>query len=352
VKSASLKGNMEKPIRVGIIGLGRSGWKLHGVGLSKLSNYKIAAVADPEAARREEAVAEFGCVAYATPAELMADSNVELVVIATPSHTHGPLSIAALEAGKHVVVEKPMATSVLEADEMIAAAERTGKTLNAFQVRRNAADFLKIREIIESGVLGPIHLIKMNVYNYARRTDWQTLRKFGGGELNNTGAHYIDQALILAGGGWTDLLADVRLVASAGDADDHIKIVFRGCNKAMVDIEISGAAAAPARPPHWTVLGKYGALTGTMKHFDWKYYDPQKVPAPVASEATPGRVKSTPEVLPWVEKSEEIIGSPGLPLFYDALYRALREGEKHPALAEEVRKLTALLDACRSHNEN
>lgn len=342
---------MECPVQVGIIGLGRSGWKLHVAGLSQLSNYKITAVADPDALRREEAIGQLDCVAYEHPDDLINDANVELVVIATPSHTHGPLAIQALDAGKHVVVEKPMATSVTEADQMIAAMKRNERSCNAFQMRRNAPDFLKLQSIIESGVLGPIHLIKMNVHSYARRSDWQTLLKFGGGELNNTGAHYIDQALILAGGQWSNLLADVRHLVSAGDADDHVKVVFRGCNGALVDVEISSAAATPAKPPHWTVLGRYGALTGTMRHFDWKYYDPQALPMPVASEATPGRTKGIPEEIPWVEENADIENSQALPLFYNKLYAALRDGAPHPAPATDVRHLIALLDACRAQSE-
>jgi predicted dehydrogenase len=73
------------------------------------------AVADPEASRRQEAQDQFGCEAYETPEALIARSDAEVVVVATPSHTHAALTIAALEAGKHVIAEKPMATSLAEA---------------------------------------------------------------------------------------------------------------------------------------------------------------------------------------------------------------------------------------------
>ena len=340
-----------QPIKTGIIGLGRSGWNLHALGLEAHPNFQIVAVSDVSQERRDEATARFGCQAYEGADALIADANVELVIAATPSHTHGPLSLQALAAGHHVLVEKPMATSVEEADEMVRAAQKAGKVLSVYQVRRTFADFLKIREIVESGVLGPIHLIKMCVYGYGRRRDWQTLRKFGGGTLNNTGAHFIDQALALAGGKWSDVFADMRHLVSAGDAEDHLKVVFRGADKTVVDVEISSVAAAMEKPPHWTILGKYGALTGSVSHLSWKYYDPQSVPILEAAEsAASNREYDKAEDLPWIEESLDLGPDQSQKLFYDALYAAIREGAPAPASGAEIRDLIALFDECRAQN--
>lgn len=336
-------------VPVGIIGLGRSGWDIHASTIKNHPAFCVAAVADPQLERQNEAIAQFGCAAYSTPAELLADSNVELVVIATPSHTHGELAEAALKAGKHVLVEKPMARNVAEADAMIECARASGKTLTAYQPRRVGSEFLKLHQILDSGVLGPIHLVKVQVYGYQRRRDWQTLRKFAGGMLNNLGAHYIDQALALAGGEWSDLFVDMRHIASAGDADDHVKIVFRGVAGLIVDIELSTAAAAPT-PPLWTVLGQYGALTGNLKRFDWKYYDPQSVPERRANENTPERAYEAPEDLPWVQESADLEANDLCADFYDHLFAMLREGAPSPAAPQEIRALTALFDECRKRS--
>lgn len=339
-------------IKTGIIGLGRSGWNLHALGLESHSNYSIAAVSDVSEARREEATARFGCRAYADADALIADENVELIIIAAPSHWHGPLTLQALAAGKHVLVEKPMATSVEEADEMVKAANDANKVLSVYQVRRTFADFLKIQEIVDSGILGPLHLVKMCVYGYGRRRDWQTLLKFGGGTLNNTGAHFVDQAFTLAGGSWSNVFADMRHLVSAGDAEDHLKVVFRGVDKIVVDVEISSVAAAPQSAPHWTILGKYGALTGSVSHLDWKYYDPQAVPVLEEAETTPNpdRQYDKPENLPWIEKSMDLEPDQSQKLFYDALFAAIRDGAPIPASGEEIRNLIALFDECRAQN--
>lgn len=341
-----------QPIQTGIIGLGRSGWNLHALGLESHPNYTIATVSDVSAERRDEATARFGCQAYADTDALIADENVELVIIAAPSHLHGPLALQSLAAGKHVLVEKPMATSVAEADEMVKAASNANKVLSVYQVRRTFADFLKIQEIVDSGVLGPLHLVKMCIDGYGRRRDWQTLRKFGGGTLNNTGTHFIDQALTLAGSSWSDVFADMRHLVCAGDAEDHLKLVFRGANKTVVDVEISSVAAVPTASPHWTILGKYGALTGSVSHLDWKYYDPQAVPALEEAEIAPNanRQYDKPEALPWIEKSVDLGPDQSQKLFYDALFAAIRDGAPVPASGAEIRDLIALFDECREQN--
>jgi scyllo-inositol 2-dehydrogenase (NADP+) len=340
----------ENRVKVGIIGLGRSGWDLHAATLEPHPQFQVVAVADPQSERRDEAIARFGCAAYETPQELIADSNVELVVVATPSHTHGPLAQEALAADKHVLVEKPFASSVAEADALVEAARQSGKVLTAYHIRRTHGDILKIREILDSGVLGPLHLVKIHIYGYVRRRDWQTLRKFAGGMLNNIGPHFIDLGLVLAGGEYHDLFADMRHLVSAGDAEDHVKVVFRGRDGVVIDIEISNAAAVPTQLPNWTILGRYGALTGSLSHLDWKYYDPTTVPERVADENTPQRSYEAPEELPWVNLSAEIEDGDPQRLFYDELYAAVREGATPPAPPEELRTLIALFDECRTQS--
>ena len=93
------------------------------------------AVSDPIEERRREAAEKFGCKAYSEYDLLINDEEVELVIIATPSYLHASHAVKALESGKNVVCEKPMATSLAEADAMIEAAEKTGNLLTVFQIK-------------------------------------------------------------------------------------------------------------------------------------------------------------------------------------------------------------------------
>jgi scyllo-inositol 2-dehydrogenase (NADP+) len=340
-----------EPVRVGIIGLGRSGWDIHAKALHGRSDFRVAAVADVDPARRDEADARFECRAYGDYRELLADAEVELVVNATQSYMHAPVSIEALRAGKHVLVEKPFALSTAEADAMIAAARETGRVLTAFQCRRLDPDFLKIQEVIQSGVLGEVHLARLAHYGFARRRDWQTLRKFGGGQLNNWGPHVIDQALLLLGGEWTDLFAQLARVASAGDAEDHVKLALRNRRGMVAEVELAICAYPQA---NFVVMGAYGSLTGTTRELKWKYYDPAAVPPITADEGSPAdRAYGTGETLPWVEESFEVpSGGPSTAaLYYDRLFATLREGAPLFVTPESVRTQIDVLEAARRSEE-
>lgn len=336
---------MAEPIKVAVLGLGRSGWDIHVLGIEKHPKFEVVAIADPEKTRRDEAVEKFSCAAYQNPEEAVADPNVELVVVATPSHTHAPLSIKALQAGKHVLVEKPMATSVAEADAMIAAAKQSGKVLSIYQVRRFDPAVQTLQKILNSGKLGPLHFVRLAGYNFSRRRDWQTLKKFGGGQLNNWGAHLVDQALVLSGGEWRELFADLKHTVTAGDADDHVKIVFKGKDDVTYDVEISGACAIPL--PSIVVMGKYGTLLLREGNaFDLKYYDPAALPQDIVADEGPaaGRSYAINETIPWQEEKVEIAGGEARMLFYDQFYASLREGAALAVKPEEVRNQMALFD--------
>src|SRR3954464_11054511 len=161
-------------VNVGIAGLGRSGWDIHAKTLASLKSfYRVVAVTDNQPSRCQEAVQSLGCRAYPDLASLLADREVDLVVIATPSHLHRDEVIQSLANRKHVVCEKPMALSAADADRMIHAADSADRLLTVFHNMRYWRDFQKVREVIESGVLGRIVQIKITMHRFTRRWDWQ-----------------------------------------------------------------------------------------------------------------------------------------------------------------------------------
>lgn len=340
-----------QPVKAGVIGLGRSGWYLHLQVMKGMEGkFEVAAVADPLEERRNEAIEATGCTAYADPEELINDDRIELVVVATPSHTHADLTVKALEAGKHVLVEKPMSVNVEEADRMIEAAKKNDRLLTVYQLRRLDPDYLRLKEIIDSGILGPLVMIRLARNSYRRRNDWQTLRKFGGGMLNNWGSHIVDQGLQLLDGRVTRFFADLQQTVSAGDADDHVKIVMKGESGLVVDVEVSSCVGYPG-PEYW-VVGKYGSLQGSTRKFTYKYYDPKEAPELVADEGpAEGRSYGKPEELPWVEKTEDIAAAGDVKVtFYENLYNAIRKGEPLVVTAESVRQQIDFFDKVREQS--
>ncbi|MGH7214644.1 MAG: Gfo/Idh/MocA family protein, partial [Tepidisphaeraceae bacterium] len=102
----------ESRLRFGVVGLGRAGWDIHVSALRDRADVKVVAVADPVPERRKQAAEDLGAEAYDSLNALLKDDRIEVVVIATPSSAHAPDTLAALKAGKHVLVEKPMGVSL------------------------------------------------------------------------------------------------------------------------------------------------------------------------------------------------------------------------------------------------
>jgi len=349
------------PVRVGIIGLGRSGWSIHALGLKQMpERYQIVAVADLIAERRAEAQQTFGCRAYAGYGELLADRDVELVIVAPPSYLHAVYTIAALQAGKAVVCEKPMAQNLADADSMLAAARRTGSLLTMFQNRRYEASYLKVREIIASGVLGRIFQIKLTVHSFGRRWDWQTVRAFAGGQLRNNGVHYLDQSLQLM-----DLASDSGPVEPAvfyravnalalGDAEDSFKILLTAPGAPLVDLELVSACAYAQEP--WLVMGTQGTLAGSYDALRWKYVRPEELsPRQLDTQSTPDRSYNRDDLslheeswaaAPPDEKTPASFIAMTL-AYYRDLYRTLREGAPLAVPPEGVRRVMQVVEQCK-----
>ena len=291
-----------------------------------------------------------GCQPYTDYAELLADDAVELVVVATPSHLHADYAIQAMRAGKHVIIEKPFATTLDDAERMIQVANETGQILTGSQNLRYTADFLKVREVIESGKLGRILEIRLAWHWFRRRWDWQTLKEFGGGSLNNDGSHVIDQALLLMGDGEPKVFCHMEATPlSFGDAEDYVKIILQAPAAPLIDVEFSNACAFPQET--WQIMGTQGGLTGTHSTMQWRYLDTALLePRTVSREPTPDRSYNK-ETLPWIEESctfqTESYTASNKRLYLD-LYATLRHSAPLPITAESIRRQLSVIEACRA----
>lgn len=338
------------PIRVGIAGLGRSGWGIHANALANMEgHFNVVSVCDPDTKRQEEAIERFDCMAYGSIDELIADEAVELMVIATPSQLHVSDATGAMRAGKHVIVEKPMAPSLEGVDEMIAVSEETGMMLTVNQNYRYHPDFLKVREVIDSGVLGRIVQIRMTGNGFRRRWDWQTLKAYGGGDLNNKGAHPIDWAIHFFDDPNPEIYCHMETTPlSAGDAESHVKLIIKPNDGPLIDVELANCCAYPQDA--WVVMGTQGTLVSRdRREIQWKYFDPAEAPPLVLdTKPTPDRSYNS-EQLPWQEKSvtpEADFRGSMRPLYED-VFNAIRNGGPVPIPPATVRRQIEILERCR-----
>ena len=188
------------PIRTALLAYGMSGKLLHAPFLAAHPGFDLQAVAERTEKRMHRDYP--GIRSYPGVAEVLADPAIELVVVNTPSNTHFELAQQALRAGKHVLLEKPVATSVAQLQELWALAREVGRHILAYQNRRWDSDFGAVRRVVESGQLG--QLIEVH-FRFDRYKPALNTKKFkeepvpGSGLLYDLGPHLIDQAISLFG---------------------------------------------------------------------------------------------------------------------------------------------------------
>ena len=263
-----------------------------------------------------------------------------MVSIAVRSTEHVDYALRALKAGKIVFLEKPFALSLDGLKLLERAVKDYPGKLYFRHNRRFEAAFNHIREIIATGILGDIFEIKLRRHNYQSREDWQTLLNCGGGQINNWGPHLIDHSLLLLESPVESIWSDFKHVSSKGDAEDHIKIVFRGRNGRVVDLEISNCVLIPGDV--YSVFGTRGTLVShDESELHLKYLDPEmELPKTHSSPGTPpwdggyGNADSWP----WIEKTIGVAPANGYKMteIYRYLYDAIRNGVPFPVKPEEA----------------
>lgn len=187
-------------IHVGIVGFGLGGRVFHAPLVSSVDGLELAAVVDRGGRGAAERYPDVKI--YRSLEELLADNSIDLVVITTPSGNHFEAARAALEAGKHVVVDKPMTTSSAQIAELIRLAADRGRLLAPFHNRRWDSDFLTILRVLREDQLGRIVHFESHFDRWRpipRPAPWKEDAAQGGGLLLDIGTHLADQALVLFG---------------------------------------------------------------------------------------------------------------------------------------------------------
>ncbi len=348
-------------LRVAIIGYGRSGRNIHRHLLSQLHDlFEIVAYVDKDQQRQEMIKAENNCVPLSDYTELYGRTDIDFVINASFSHDHAPISIELLKHGFNVLSEKPAAGSADKFKEIMQTSKDTGKAYYIFQQYRFAPSFVKVKEIIGSGVLGRIVQINLNYSNFIRRWDWQTIQGFTAGSLLNTGPHPVDQALDLMG--FPD---DINVTCAMdrahtyGDAEDYVKLILRATGSPVLDIEISSCNGFSDYT--YLVQGTRGTLKGTTKQLDWKYYIDSEEEARVLIKEPLRNEKGEPiycsEKLTfhtdkWIAEGDEAndFDFKGLK-FYKEFYDCMKGGKPFPITQEQVLKQMRIMEESHRQNE-
>ncbi|WP_437975880.1 oxidoreductase [Sorangium sp. So ce295] len=331
---------MSQRVYVGLVGYGLAGAVFHAPLIRSVPRLRLAAIAT----RREGQVMadHSGVAVHPTPEVLIAEPGIDLVVIASPNETHFPLARAALEAGKHVVVDKPFTITSAEADELIALAERRGRLLSVFQNRRWDADFRTVRSCIEQGLLGEVASYEAHFDRFrpAIKQGWREQEAPGSGILYDLGAHLIDQALVLFGLPRA-VTADVLAQRSGARTVDYFHLTLDYGKRRVI---VRSSTLVPEPGPRFAVHGDGGSF---LKYGIDGQEDALK------AGARPGVPEWGREDPRWfgtlVTASGERRVIESLPGAYEAYYEgiaaAILDGAPPPVRAEEARDVIRVIEA-------
>jgi len=249
-------------VRVGILGYGAIGHE-HSAAIAAVDGLVLAGVCDKSPERIDVArTLAPDLTAYEDGDELLASPDVDLIVVSTPPNTHAEWALRAIEAGKHVVVEKPFCLTTAEADEMIGAATSADRLLTVYQNRRWDADYLTVKRLVRSGAIGDVFHYESFVGGYGHPCNfWHSDEEVSGGAVYDWGSHFLDWIL--------DLLPQpvVSVTAAAHKKRwhdvtnaDHSRVTIAFADGAEAEFVHSDLAAA--MKPKWYVLGTEGAIVG------------------------------------------------------------------------------------------
>ncbi|MEQ9860110.1 oxidoreductase [Pectobacterium cacticida] len=190
---------MSETIRVGLLGYGYASKTFHAPLIAGTAGMTLAAVSSSRADKVHEDWANLRV--ESAPQALFNDPDIDLIVIPTPNDTHYPLAKQALEAGKHVIVDKPFTLTLSQAHELRAVAEHVGKVLSVFHNRRWDSDFLTLKHLLSTGALGDVVYMESHFDRFRPevRQRWREDGSEGSGIWYDLGPHLLDQALQLFG---------------------------------------------------------------------------------------------------------------------------------------------------------
>ncbi len=214
-------------IKVGIIGFGLSGKLFHTAMLKAHKGFEILRVCTKRIDEVKSVLPN--ATVSADPYELISANNLDLIINCAPNAFHYSYTAAALESGKHVVVEKPFVNTAPEGEKLISLAKQHRKTLSVFHNRRWDADFLTIKKLIAKNTLGEIKQFESHFDRWRptfRAERWKEQDGVGSGIFYDLGPHLIDQALALFGLP-EQVLADIGSQKNDGMSDDYFHVILK-----------------------------------------------------------------------------------------------------------------------------
>jgi scyllo-inositol 2-dehydrogenase (NADP+) len=339
------------PIKTALLSYGMSGEIFHAPLLSVNPGFELTTIVQRNSDKGRQRYPKVKIVRQVT--EVMEDETIELVVINTPNESHFQFATQALDAGKHVIVEKPFTVTIQEAEKLIALAKKKNKLLTVFQNRRWDGDFMTVKKIVENGWVGKIAEFELHYdryRNYIEANTWKEEQGPGSGILYNLGSHMLDQVLVLFGMP-AEVDARVGVQRPNGKVEDFYDIRMHYHDFHAI---VKSSYLVREATPRYILHGTEGSFI--------KYgIDPQeqalkdgKIPGSTGwgseDKELWGKLNTSLDGL-HVEASIETI--PGdYTIFYKNVHDSIRNGKSLVVKPEESKDVIRLIEACYESNRS
>lgn len=335
------------PIRTAVVGFGLGGRVFHAPLVAAVSGLSLEAIVTSDPDRSASAAATYPDARIVPTVEALWDraADLDLVVVTTPNRFHVPIAMAAIEAGLHVVVDKPLAGSAEEGRRLAAAAAGRGVVFTVFQNRRLDGDFLTVRRLVREGALGTVVRLESRFERWRPELPRGQWRERGepeeiGGLLFDLGSHLVDQAVELFGRP-THVYAEAERRRPGAEVDDDAFIALRHESGVLSHLWMS--AVAGSLGPRFRVLG----LEGAYERFG---LDPQEAQLDAGMVPTDPAYGVEPQER-WgsIVRDEERVPVPtergAYPRHYEEVAAAIRGEGPPPVSSEDAVGLLELLEA-------
>ncbi|MEJ8306710.1 Gfo/Idh/MocA family oxidoreductase [Saccharibacillus sacchari] len=336
--------NSEKTLQLVIVGFGGMG-SYHGQLVEQAEGIAVRGAYDPIEYRMELASSR-GFRTYESFEAVLSDEEVDVVLIATPNDVHKELAIQALQAGKHVICEKPVTVTGAELLEITEAAEQAQRLFTVHQNRRWDEDFLIIKDLMSQKKVGDVFQVESRVQGAnGIPGDWRQLKAYGGGMLLDWGVHLLDQLLLLTDSKIESVHADLSYILGT-EVDDGFTatIKFKDGLTAVIEVGTTNYI----KLPRWYVKG----TEGTAVIYDWdlsgeivtrnrevEHVEPTPIQAGKGLTKTMAPPSEESTIRRPIEKVEDLSDS-----FYANLVSTLRGASQQAVPNHEVHRVLTLIE--------
>jgi predicted dehydrogenase len=338
------------PINTALCSFGMSGWVFHAPFLNINPGFNLYAVWERT---KNLAVEKYPSIkTYRTLEDMLADNSVELVIVNTPNNTHYEYAKKALNAGKHVVVEKPFTVTVKEGKELIELAKKQNKKLSVYQNRRYDSDYKTIKRVIQQNLLGDLVEVEMHFDRFKEVISPKVHKEIPGpgtGSLYDLGSHLIDQALELFGMP-EKIFADIQCVRPVSQVDDYFELLLF---YKKLRVRLKSSYTVREALPGYIFHGLKGSFIKPKTDVQEEMLQAGKIPGSSDWGTEPESQKG----LLHTEKNGEVIREyiqseqGNYNEFYDGIYEAIRNDKPLPVNPEESVNVIKIIEAAYKSNQ-